>query len=265
MKLHVATIGLSGPGLPDWPRSIAVLRGDVAYSPVPYQASDRSPLSGAERRRATAITRLALEAAMEAAGPERETWDLPTVFASSGGEVDTCDTIFDQLAGPERMVSPTQFHNSVHNAASGYWGIASGSHQAATSLACFDDTFAAGLLEAAALIAADGREVLLVAYDGPPPYPIGPFRPLLAPFAVALRLTSEASPAWLASLEIDFDEAGVAAPTPMCSEALDALRLGNPAARALPLLAAIAAREDTVVYLGCAGPALLRVKVSPCL
>src|SRR5690606_14590768 len=113
------------------------------------------------------ITQMALEVAMEAAGPDRAAWDLPTVFASSGAEVDTCDVLFDQLSRPERTVSPTQFHNSVHNAASGYWGIASGSHQPSTSLACFDATFAAGLIEATALIAVDRCEVLLIAYDGP--------------------------------------------------------------------------------------------------
>lgn len=261
MIVHVAAVGLSGPGLPDWPSARPILRGEAACAPAAYHASGRSPLIGPERRRATAITQLALEVAMEAAGPDRTAWDLPTVFASSGGEVDTCDVLFDQLSRPERMVSPTQFHNSVHNAASGYWGIASGSHQPSTSLACFDATFAAGLIEAAALLAADGCEVLLIAYDGPPPYPIAPFRPLVAPFAVALRLSPASQSSALARLEFDFDDR---TPTVLTDPALEALRCGNPAARALPLLVAIARQEPAAVVLETAGPAPLRVEIAPC-
>ena len=199
MKFHVLAVGLSGPGSPDWRRPVALLRGEAGGSSVPDQAGSRSPASGVEQRRATAITQLALEVAMEAAGPDRNRWDFPTVFASSDGEVNPCNAIFDQLAGSPRMVSPTQFHNSVRNAASGYWGIASRSHQAATHLYCFDETCTAGPLESAALITD----------DGPPPYPIRPFRPLLAPFAIA-------------------------------------------------------ARENAVVYIDCAGPSLLWIEVSPC-
>lgn len=264
MRIYVTRIGLSGPGFPDWPSAVPILRCEAPYSPAIYRASGRSPLAGAERRRATAITRLALEVAMEAAGPEHETWDLPTVFASSGGEVDTCDVLFDQLARSDCAVSPTQFHNSVHNAASGYWGIASGSHEVATSLACFDATFAAGLLEASAMMAADRCELLLIVYDGPPPYPIAPFRPLLAPFAVALRLSPEPVPGALASLDVGFDTDRCRAPTALPDPALEALRVGNPAARALPVLAAIAAGSETTVFLESIGPAPLRVGISPC-
>ena len=32
--------------------------------------------------------------------------------------------ICEALATDEREVSPTRFHNSVHNASAGYWGIA---------------------------------------------------------------------------------------------------------------------------------------------
>lgn len=264
MRVRITAVGLSGPGLPDWRSSAPVLRGDAVYDPAPYQSSGRSPLVGPERRRATAVTRLALEAAMDAAGPDPAAWDVATVFASSGGEVDTCDVIFDQLSRPERVVSPTQFHNSVHNAASGYWGIASGSQRASTSVACFDGTFAAGLLEAAALVTADHRDALLVAYDCPPPDPIRPFRPLLAPFAVALRISPVDASTGLAALAIAFDVSGATQETPVSVAALEALRVGNPAARALPLLSAIAAREERVVYLECAGPGLLRVQVAPC-
>ncbi len=59
-------------------------------------------------------------------------------------------------------MSPTQFHNSVHNAAAGYWSIAHGSRQPATCLGAHDWTWAAALLKAVAEVAATGAPVLLV-------------------------------------------------------------------------------------------------------
>ena len=53
-------------------------------------------------------------------------------------------------------ISPTRFHNSVHNAAAGYWTIGAGCMQATTALSAYDATFAEGLLEALAQLA-DGR------------------------------------------------------------------------------------------------------------
>jgi hypothetical protein len=52
-------------------------------------------------------------------------------------------------------LSPTRFHHSVHNAASGYWAMASHSMAASTALSAFQNSFAAGLLEAATQCAAD--------------------------------------------------------------------------------------------------------------
>jgi hypothetical protein len=62
-------------------------------------------------------------------------------------------------------MSPTRFHNSVHNAPSGYWSIATGAMTAATSIAGFRETFAAGLLEAASQLGDGEGPLLLVAYD----------------------------------------------------------------------------------------------------
>jgi len=53
----------------------------------------------------------------------------------------------------------------VHNAAAGYWTIATGCRAASSALTAFDASFAAGLLEAATQCAADERPVLLVAFD----------------------------------------------------------------------------------------------------
>jgi hypothetical protein len=63
------------------------------------------------------------------------------------------------------LLSPTRFHHSVHNAASGYWAIASHSQGRQHRAVGGAHSFAAGLLEAACQCAADGQPVLLVACD----------------------------------------------------------------------------------------------------
>jgi len=79
------------------------------------------------------------------------------------------------LASDDRSISPTRFHNSVHNAPAGYWGIASGAMTPATVLCAHDASFGAGLLEALTQLAVDGSlgfergGTLLIAYDMPIP------------------------------------------------------------------------------------------------
>ena len=52
---------------------------------------------------------------------------LRPVFASGNGDGITVGAILEMLTKPDGFVSPTQFHNSVHNAAAGYWSIGTGS------------------------------------------------------------------------------------------------------------------------------------------
>ena len=70
---------------------------------------------------------------------------LVSVFSSSGADGDNCHAICETLAGTDRQISPTRFHNSVHNAPSGYWGIATGAMAPSTSICTYDATFGAGL------------------------------------------------------------------------------------------------------------------------
>ena len=86
--------------------------------------------------------------------------DRYTVFASSGGDSEVLDKICTALTLPDRPVSPTQFHHSVHNTPAGYWSIATGCTQPSLSLSAYDSSFSAGLLEAAALAWAEAVRVL---------------------------------------------------------------------------------------------------------
>jgi hypothetical protein len=187
-----------------------------------------------------------------------------SVFGSGNGDGAVVHAILDELSKPDPQVSPTQFHNSVHNAAAGYWTIATASHEAATSLGCYDATFAAALLKAVAELRVEGKPVMLCVYDAPFPEPLARVRPIPAPFAVGLVLVPEPNGRELMRIDIGYR----AAPSDPAIEAplqpaLHALWRGNPACRALRLLEHIARAEAGV---GSAGLLDGRVDISmrPC-
>jgi hypothetical protein len=241
----VEGIGLLGPGLPDWPAAARVLAGSEPYDPKPTVLPALECLPPAERRRTGTIVRLALGVGLEAlahAGAPAAT--LPAVFTSSGGDGQNCHEICQVLACADRQISPTRFHNSVHNAAAGYWGIATGATPASNALCAYDASFAAGLLEALTQVVVEETAVLLVAYDASYPEPLRSTRPIPDAFAVALLLTPGHSAGSLARLQA---APGAAPAECLPDERLEALRAGVPAARALPLLRRLARRETGAV------------------
>lgn len=230
-------VGFAAPGLVGWPAARACLGGRAEYRPEPLPRLKPEGLPANERRRLSATMRLALVVAEEAlADPDEDAGGIATVFASGNGDGDIIHAICEELARPEPAISPTRFHNSVHNAPAGYWSIAAQAMTPHTAVAAHDATFAAGLLEAAT-IAAEGRPVLLVAYDRPLPEPLNRTRPGHGEFACALLLNG-AGDQPLAQVSLNLEQGGKQ--TSMDSPELESLRLGNPAARALPLLALLA-------------------------
>lgn len=263
MRLTVSGIGILGPGLVDWIGARPVLAGDQPYVADALSVSSPLGLNPNERRRATLATRLALDAARQAmAGARSDTTELATVFASADGDMGLIDSMCRDIYEHRVPPSPTVFQNSVHNAVSGYWSIAEGCRGPSTSLAAGDGTFAAGLLEAATQIVCSARSVLLVAFEVPAPELLHPHRPFDSAFACALRLEpairSEDHPTL--DLALREDEQAL---TSIQDSALESMRRTNPAARALPLLAAIAAGRSAVIGLPY-GPGLqLEVRLEP--
>lgn len=253
-------IGLLGPGLPDWPTARAVLAGGAAYTPGPTAAPPPQSLPPAERRRAGLSVKVALAVAQEAiAAGQLDARALSTVFASSGADGDNCDAICQALASDDRHISPTRFHNSVHNAPAGYWGIASGAMTPATVLCAYDASFGAGLLEALAQVAVDGSDTLLIAYDAPYPEPLHAKRPLPAAFGLALALTPRQSAQSLARIQVTLTDAE---PDVLADARFEALRRAIPTARGLPLLQALARGEARQVVLDYLAPLSLAVRIA---
>jgi hypothetical protein len=204
-------------------------------------------LPAAERRRTGAVVKTALAVGHEAvAASGRDATTLAAVFAASGGDGHNCHVICEALAGDDRLLSPTRFHNSVHNAPAGYWSIAARARATSNVLCAHDGSFAAGLLESVCQVAVDGVPTLLVAYDTDYPEPLHAVRPIADAFGVALVLAPQASPAALARIDVTLVEAEAST---LAATELEALRRNNPAARALPLLEALAARRPGRVVI----------------
>lgn len=251
LTAFIDAIGLAAPGLAGWNESKAVLRGDQAYTPAPLGNYSPAFLPANEARRATATVLLAFRVAEEAVRNSSHTADsLATVFASSDADMKVSHRICTALAQPQRLVSPTDFHNSVHNAPSGYWHIGARSHHASSAIAAHDHSFAAGLLESMTQIQADQRATLLVCYDVPAPEPLLERRPLANAFGIALLLAPIRSAQSLASVTIE----SLHSPSPLStSSTLESLRCSNPAGRAIPLLESLARRQNAQLVFSRAG------------
>jgi hypothetical protein len=259
LSAWVEGIGLVGPGFNDWPHAAAVLRGEVDYEPARCALPVPPALPPAERRRSGAAVRVALAAATAASeAAARPPSSLATVFSASGGDGDNCHAICEVLASSERFISPTRFHNSVHNAPAGYWSIAAQAMAASTSLAAYDASFAAGLLEAIVQVHASHEPRLLIAYDTAYPEPLYSKRPIPDAFAVALVLVPEHTERAIARLNLALGDGEAQRLT---YPALETLRANIPAARALPLLAALSQRRAGPLVLDYLAPPQLRVRV----
>jgi hypothetical protein len=222
-----------------------VLAGAAGYVPADSPAPPPAILPANERRRTGPVARLALTVASEAAAMSGLAPDgLRSVFASGNGDGIVVGSILVDLTGPgdqARLLSPTQFHNSVHNAAAGYWSIATSCRQPVTCLACHDFTWPASLLAAMAEVTTHGEPVLLCVYDHPMSAPLNAKRNLVAPFGVGLVLAPAGQTGGMAEITVEF----VSEPPPDESAvpyqpALRALAAGNPAAHALRLLETLA-------------------------
>ncbi|MGE0115906.1 MAG: beta-ketoacyl synthase chain length factor [Steroidobacteraceae bacterium] len=239
---YIEAVSCAAPGLPDWQRAQAVLRGEQAYVASELPVYQPALLPSNERRRASPTVRMAFRVAEAAInGSSIAASELATVFTSADGDLNIAQRICAALAETQRFISPTDFHNSVHNAAAGYWSIASLAKGPSTAIAAFDDSFAVGLLEALGMVQVEQQAALLVAYDVPAPEPLHARRPVQHPAGVGLILTPQRTPNSLARLHAQLTHNAI---TTMQDAALEALRLSNPAARALPLLLPLARQQS---------------------
>ena len=262
LTAYIEGIGLLGPGLSGWSDSQAMLSGQLPYQAQKTRLPSPELLPAAERRRSGAIVKLTLATGLEAiaaAGLDAAT--LPTVFSSSGGDGENCHAICQMLASNDRQISPTRFHNSVHNAAAGYWSIATGAMASSSVLCAFDACFGAGLLEALTQVVVDNTRSVLLACDTPYPEPLYSARPIPDSFGIALVLAPQPSAQALAKISLSLTDANA---DRLDDTGLESLRLAIPAARGLPLLRAIALKQSQRVALDYLGSTRIAVEVTLC-
>ncbi len=250
------------PTLPGWPEARAAFRGEAASAAVPARRPAPELLPAAERRRAPDTVALALEVgrrSVEASG--RAPAELLSVFTSAHGDLAISDYLCKTLVETPLLVSPTKFHNSVHNAASGYWGIATGCLQASTAVSAFEHSFAAGLLEALSQCAADAKPVLLVGYDIEATGALASTNDSRGLLAVALIVAPAPSPATVAAFAWSLGDAAAAPEAPAAARSVAASALvRNAMADALPFFEALATTHPRALALPLGAGLALRLE-----
>lgn len=262
LDVAIAGIGWWSPGVDTWVQARAMIAGNQAW-PEPTGRPAPTLIPANERRRAPETVLLAVAAAEQAiADAGVDATALASVFASNFGDLGINDYLCATLATTPGELSPTRFHNSVHNAASGYWSIATGSRRATTALSAHPWTFAAGLLEAATQVVDSNEPVLLIAYDIASRGPLAEIVDCHEPFAVALLLQPSSRAAHATRLRIDVVSGHPGEPSAVVETGLAALTRANPiAAGAQPLLRVLAGLDTSICSLPVGDALQLRLEV----
>ncbi len=262
--LYLEGIGFWAVGLPDWPAARAAFLGKPVLLPDNARRPAPALLPPAERRRAPDSVVLALEVAAQAmAQSGMDPADVPSVFTSAHGDTAITDYMCSTLAEQPSLISPTKFHNSVHNAAAGYWTIGARCTAPSSALSAFDCSFAAGFVEAATQSAADACPVLLVGYDiesGGALASVTASRGLLAVALVLSPVASEytvATAAW--TLRPGYPQA-----SPISSDAGRRLQ-HNASAGALPLFESLARGSAEEVTMPLSSSLALNIVLNPAI
>lgn len=234
---------------PSWDAWCAAVRGDA---PPPAAKPNPSLLSPNERRRASDSVLLAVEVAEQAVRASgHEASLLASVFTSAHGDLAVTDALCTQLAQAPLQLSPTRFHHSVHNAASGYWAIATGCRAPSTALSAHTHSFAAGLLEALVFCACEREPVLLVGNDTEARGLLAEVNSSRGLLGVALVLSPERSASSMAALQWRLDDGASAAPA-LRSDLARTLH-SNAMSDALPLFESLALDAEQSLSLPLSG------------
>ena len=165
MRCSVKAIGGWGQNYTNWAElSELITTGSTAENTTTSPKPEIIPAN--ERRRAPLPVKLAVESswqATQAAGLDPK--DLACVFVSGLGDTQLTDYMCKVLATENMQLSPTKFHNSVHNAAAGYWTISTGCMKAANSVAGFNESVSLALFEAFCQCIEENVPVLITFYD----------------------------------------------------------------------------------------------------
>ena len=245
-KVFINGLSIVAPGLIERDKVFPILRGDEQWQAEPLPKFAPSMLPSNERRRTTPVINLAIQTIQPLFRNEEDLDRIATVFSSSDGDLAIDDKICQALTKTEKILSPTQFINSVHNAPAAYWAIAASLHTPSVSLSAGNGTFAAGLIESITQVISEQQNTLLVAYDVVAPAPLDAFCHFEYSLGLAMRLGMNKEPGYLGSISISLENNEKKA-TSCQNKSLEPLRIGNPIGAGLPLVEALARKSTSSV------------------
>ncbi|WP_100656139.1 beta-ketoacyl synthase chain length factor [Alteromonas flava] len=237
LTCKVASIGTWNGFFEDWTALQALLNG----SPMP-EDKQKSPKPGIipanERRRAPLPVKLAIESSMQATlNQQIDPKTLTCVFVSGLGDTDLTDYMCKVLASDNKELSPTKFHNSVHNAAAGYWTISTETMSAANSIAGYQESVSLALFEAMVQCQSENVPILVTFYDAPVSQVLQPLLHNQEAFAFSLVLypTSSPTPGQIVTARVETTQRADWPSLKVDNEYLHSLYQSNPTARVLCL------------------------------
>lgn len=241
-KIYINGFNLIAPGLSEVGQISDILRNNQAWqaAEMPNMTPDMLPAN--ERRRTTNTIKLALKTAKSLL-QQNDVSHTQLVFASSDGDMSITNNLCQTLATTAKNLSPTQFHNSVHNAPASYLTIAKSIIAPSVSIGAGLATFACGLLEAWTQALVDNSPVLLVGYDFVAPQPLLSVRKLHYPIGIGLSLDNTKLGDCLGCITLKIVRDNTI--STCVNSTLEPLRMGNPIGFGLPLLEALLAPKNT--------------------
>lgn len=259
VKVDLAGVGIWSEAFSGWEQFCTVIAGEAVEVDTKLQSELISPR---ERRRAPQFVKMAVEVMDEAcrmAQVERES--VATVFASGMGDMQITDYMCRTLATMPRTLSPTKFHNSVHNAATGYWSIATDSNAPANAVSGYEHSASVALLEGAIQAVEENIPVLVAVQEAAAPMPFKSVYDSDHPLAIAMLL----APPGTCSSPICELGVGISRDTP--SQIQSAVFLGvdletNFAAEILGLFLAIADGRNNRISLRVSPSANLSIDIT---
>lgn len=263
--LSLEGFALWTPRLPGWDIARRVIRGESEPQEAKSPRPSTTLLPPTERRRIRDTVAIALEVAARACEmSKRDPSQLPSIFASAHGDTPISDYMCSTLATTPTLISPTKFHNSVHNAAAGYWTIAVRSLAPYTALSVYENTFAAGLLEAATQSICECSPVLYVAYDIEAVGPLAAMSNCSGMFGIGMVISPESSRPEARSLQLQVRSTPrneTVKPTPPRTSAAD-LVAGNSMAAGFPFVEMLAADTPGAITLALSEHCALEIELS---
>jgi hypothetical protein len=264
MKAGINGIGIWGPGLNGWDNFLLGLEHGFSIPEDQPKAPTPTSIPARERRRAPLTVKLASEVIQQAATMASVSQaELCSVFSSAMGDSHITDYMCKVLAGPQKMLSPTKFHNSVHNTPSGYWSIGAENRQPSTFVSGFQNSMPVALLESVTLANSEAKPTVLVIYDVAFGQPLFDTSPTSEDFAAAFVITPEsAASRWSIDLEYVTGTDEQSEPN---NDFLRTRAAHNPAATALALCEACAANQQRLIHWPVDGTdgSALAVTLSP--